>query len=321
MALAHVCLSLHQRSPSITQEAICQKNECLSHSDLSVKVIALSNALTTQLNLRPGQVAAVLSSNTDVFLYSLMAIVDAGGIVAPLNTRWSAQEAAAATQLCHATFLFAEPSLTSIVTDIFKRCSRLRAVVWLGQAPSPHSFAINAPYVSTNTLMQAQLLYTHTPRTLQLQQPSSGTAFICFTSGTTGTPKGVALSHTALHYQSMAKLATVGYSRDDIYLHMAPLFHVGGISSALAVTAAAAGRHVLMPRYSAAEAWRLMQQHRVTALIAVPTMIDDLARHGAAQRSQGGSSAGCVSSVTKLLVGAGGMSQQLQVGCCDVISW
>lgn len=313
MAPAHVCLPLRQRSPSNSQEAICQSNECLSQTDLSVKVIALSNALSTQLNLRPGQVAAVLSSNTDVLLYSVLAILDAGTTVAPLNTRWSAQEAAAATQLCHATFLFAEPSLASIVTDIFKRCRRLRAVVWLGQAPSPQSFSVNAPYVSTNTLMQAQLLYPHAPRTLQLQQPSNGTAFICFTSGTTGTPKGVALSHSALHYQSMAKLATVGYSRDDVYLHMAPLCHVGGISSALAVTAAA-GRHVLMPRYSAAEAWRLMQQHRVTALIAVPTMIDDLARHAAAQRSQGGAAAGCVPSVTKLLVGAGGMSQQLQVG-------
>lgn len=47
--------------------------------------------------------------------------------------------------------------------------------------------------------------------------------------------QAAALSHAALAAASAAKLAAVGYCRDDIYLHAAPLFHVGGISSALAV--------------------------------------------------------------------------------------
>lgn len=61
-----------------------------------------------------------------------------------------------------------------------------------------------------------------------------GTAFICFTSGTSAKPKGVAITHTALHVQSLAKLAALGYCAEDIYLHTAPLFHVGAVSCLLA---------------------------------------------------------------------------------------
>ena len=47
--------------------------------------------------------------------------------------------------------------------------------------------------------------------------------------------------------QSMCKLVTVGYHAGDIYLHLAPLFHIGGISSALAVLLSG-GSHVFLPR-------------------------------------------------------------------------
>ena len=49
------------------------------------------------------------------------------------------------------------------------------------------------------------------------------------------------LTHSALRAASAAKLAVVGYSRSDTYLHLAPLFHVGGLSSALAVLARSLG--------------------------------------------------------------------------------
>jgi acyl-CoA synthetase (AMP-forming)/AMP-acid ligase II len=90
----------------------------------------------------------------------------------------------------------------------------------------------------------------HIPQ-LQLLQPSSGEAaggaLICFTSGTTGASKGALLSHASIMHQSMAKLAVVRYSSDDVYLHVAPLFHIGGLSSAFAVLLAG-GTHVFMPR-------------------------------------------------------------------------
>lgn len=77
--------------------------------------------------------------------------------------------------------------------------------------------------------------------------PPDGSALICFTSGTTGRPKGVVLSHANLHVQSLAKLARVGYCREDVYLHLAPLFHIGGLSSLMAVLMAGASQVLGVP--------------------------------------------------------------------------
>jgi acyl-activating enzyme 14 len=53
-------------------------------------------------------------------------------------------------------------------------------------------------------------------------------------AGTTGQSKGVALSHTAFLTQYLTKLIMLGYSAADVYLHVPPMFHIGGLSYAVA---------------------------------------------------------------------------------------
>jgi acyl-activating enzyme 14 len=114
------------------------------------------------------------------------------------------------------------------------------------QQQQPHSIPANPQQQQQHTQHQQ-----HRIPQLQLKQPSSGEAaggaLICFTSGTTGASKGALLSHASIMHQSMAKLAVVRYSSNDVYLHVAPLFHIGGLSSAFAVLLAG-GSHVFMPR-------------------------------------------------------------------------
>ncbi|PNH10278.1 2-succinylbenzoate--CoA ligase, chloroplastic/peroxisomal [Tetrabaena socialis] len=121
----------------------------------------------------------------------------------------------------------------------------------------------------------------HHPLQPQLLAPPSGGALLVFTSGTTAAPKGVLLTHAAFHAQSQAKLALVGYGPADTYLHLAPLFHIGGLSSACAALMGGAA-HVFLPRFEAGAALRAIVRQRVTAFIAVPTMLQDLAAAAAA---------------------------------------
>lgn len=93
--------------------------------------------------------------------------------------------------------------------------------------------------------------------------------------GTSGRPKGVVISHSALIVQSLAKLALVGYSEDDIYLHTSPLCHIGGISSALAMLMVG-GCHVFIPKFEVKSAIRVIEQHHITSFITVPAMMADL---------------------------------------------
>lgn len=61
----------------------------------------------------------------------------------------------------------------------------------------------------------------------------------------------------------------------QVYLHTAPLCHIGGISSALAMLMAG-GRHILLPKFEAKLAVESIDQHCVTSLITVPAMMTDL---------------------------------------------
>jgi acyl-activating enzyme 14 len=119
------------------------------------------------------------------------------------------------------------------------------------------------------------------------------------------------LSHASINHQSLVKLAVVQYSSSDTYLHMAPLFHIGGLSSAFAVLMAG-GAHVFMPRYSPATALQLIQQHHVTSLIAVPAMMQDLTQAAAAAAGTPATPQQQLPSLQKVLVGAGGMPLRLQ---------
>lgn len=125
------------------------------------------------------------------------------------------------------------------------------------------------------------------------------------TIGTTGRPKGVTISHSALVVQSLAKIAIVGYGEDDVYLHTAPLCHIGGISSALAMLMAG-GCHILLPKFEAKLAVESIDQHHVTSFITVPAMMADLISFYRTMHISLGSK-----SVKKVLNGAGGLSSDL----------
>ena len=120
-------------------------------------------------------------------------------------------------------------------------------------------------------------------------------ALIMFTSGTTGAPKGAILNQVgvltalmanqlsaALLGARMAKqlgvelAALAANAPQPSTLLVFPLFHTSGCLSVFLTTLARGGKIVFLPRWSAAEALRLVQQERVQALPAVPTMLWDL---------------------------------------------
>lgn len=131
-----------------------------------------------------------------------------------------------AVQLTTPTVLLVEPGLESMAKSALAADPDIRIIPIM----PGHGFH----YASLKELPQhalvsttSQLIAKHRGAPLRLQQPQCGTAFICFTSGTTGAAKGVTISHAALVVQSLIKLAVVRYSREDVYLHVAPLFHIG----------------------------------------------------------------------------------------------
>ena len=295
--MAHLCQYLSAAAGRTPEKilTVCG-TRTLTAEMLLFRVAAFAAALRADLVVQPGDVIILAIDSTDQFLESLLAVSAVGAIAAPLNLRWSLDEAAAAVSECQASKL-----LVDIANQQFSHlvghqsCSCLKEAVILGPQPG------TAVTVSNHHSAE-QLIKHHTGAPLTLQPSPDGAALICFTSGTTGRPKGALISHTSLHCQAMTKIMLVGYSANDCYLHAAPLFHIGGLSSAVAVLMAG-GTHLFMARFSASNTLHIIQTSKVTAFIAVPAMVADLA--AAAGSSQ-------YPSVQRVLVGAGGMSLELQ---------
>ncbi|TPQ17305.1 class I adenylate-forming enzyme family protein [Streptomyces sporangiiformans] len=115
---------------------------------------------------------------------------------------------------------------------------------------------------------------------LHVEPPAgSDIAVIAFTSGTSGRPKGVALTHDNLHWSMVAGLSRLPVGEDDVALVATPLAHVAVLGGLPQCTWARRGTVVLAPKFDAGLFIDLVRDHGVTCAFAVPAMAALLARH------------------------------------------
>ncbi|KAF5203957.1 2-succinylbenzoate--CoA ligase, chloroplastic/peroxisomal [Thalictrum thalictroides] len=230
----------------------------------------------SNLGLKIGDIVAIAALNSDFYLEWMLAVAYVGAILSPLNYRWSLEEATSALLVLKPVMLVLDHTCAFWYFDLQTyNLSFLRWHVCLGHDALPflNHIAINA----NAAVMPSESLknsFKLSP-SLEYQWAPEGVVLICFTSGTSGRPKGVAIGHTALIVQSLAKIDIVGYNKDDVYLHAAPLCHIGGISSGMAMLMVAAC-NVILPKFESKSVLKAIEQHHVSSLITVPAMMADL---------------------------------------------
>ncbi|KAG8494881.1 hypothetical protein CXB51_012500 [Gossypium anomalum] len=297
---AHICqcfsrLATQKRHSLVTINGARQK----TGRQLVDSVLSLARGLL-QLGLRNGDVVAISAFNSDWYLEWILAVAFIGGIVAPLNYRWSFEEARMAMVTIRPKMLVTDESC--YYWHSAPQGDAIPSLRWHVSLSSPSLDIINKYNMLTaEMLVEQSVIYG----SMNYSFAPEGAVIICFTSGTTGRPKGVVISHTALIVQSLAKVAIVGYSEDDVYLHTAPLCHIGGLSSAMAMLMVGAC-HAFIPKFEATLTLEAIEQHHVTSLITVPAMMADLISSVRLKRIQ----KGC-DSVKKILNGGGGLSDNL----------
>jgi 4-coumarate--CoA ligase len=109
--------------------------------------------------------------------------------------------------------------------------------------------------------------------------PAQSVVLMSYSSGTTGLPKGVLLSHRNLVANVLQTEATLRLGPGDVTLAFLPYFHVYGMTVLMNLYLAMGGLQVTLPRFEMEAALRLIQEHRVRQLYVAPPVVLGLAKH------------------------------------------
>ncbi|WP_330231492.1 long-chain fatty acid--CoA ligase [Nocardia sp. NBC_00508] len=220
------------------------------------------------IGVRSGDRVAMYSENSDCFLEYLMAVPWADAVLVPVNIRWSAQEIVDSLIDAEVEVLLVDDRYAEAVADLQELCPPLRHVIHTGRP------AIGV----ANWIDYEELIADATP-VPDARRGGDSLAALFYTGGTTGKSKGVMLSHANLMTSAMGS-AVAGFwaTPGGRFLHSAPMFHLADLSM-WAAHSLGGSTHVIVPSFEPRRVLRAVEEHRITDLFLVPTMIQMLIEH------------------------------------------
>ncbi|WP_436773144.1 long-chain-fatty-acid--CoA ligase [Yinghuangia sp. YIM S09857] len=255
-----------QQNPD--KPALVEGAVTVTYRELRDRVAHSAGALQS-LGLRDGERVAILSLNSIRYIEVLAGTIWAGGVLNPVNIRWSPIEIAYSLDDSETTLLVVDDVFAPIVPKLRELSEHLETVVHFGAGPTPEGM-----------LAYDDLLAASGP------VPDAGhtggdLAGIFYTGGTTGFPKGVMLSHTNLLTSAMGGLVATARLRDGedaAVLHAAPMFHMAGFGSWLMASVMGI-KQVLLPFFEPKAVLEGIEAHRITEIFLVPTMVQIVLDH------------------------------------------
>jgi acyl-CoA synthetase (AMP-forming)/AMP-acid ligase II len=211
---------------------------------------------------------AVLSLNNDRYFECYFALPWVGCEIVPLNTRWSVAENMYSLNDSNAEVLIFDDAFTGVVEEILSKSEIIRLAIHIGDAETPAWAKSYEALIEESTAVE------------NAHVAADSRYGIFYTGGTTGFPKGVMLTHTAIWSSGIC--GTIDFDMDETttYLHVAPMFHLADFAGLIGTTIKA-GTHVFMSAFDPGTVPRVIAEHGVTHVILVPVMIKMVLDHPA----------------------------------------
>ncbi|MCC5884949.1 MAG: long-chain-fatty-acid--CoA ligase [Gammaproteobacteria bacterium] len=225
------------------------------------------------LGLEPGDRVATLCWNHQAHMEAYLAVPCMGAVLHTLNLRLFAEQLAFVIEHAQDRVLIVDASLLQLLAEQWQRLQSVRTVIVVGDAAE-------LPVLADRDVLAYEDVLTRSRDFAWPELDENAAAAICYTSGTTGDPKGVVYSQRTVFTHSLASMArdTFGIGQDDRILLLPPMFHANAWG--LPYSAWLAGADLVMPgeHLQPDKVRRLIELERPTFSAMVPTLINDLLR-------------------------------------------
>ncbi|PWN44225.1 acetyl-CoA synthetase-like protein [Ceraceosorus guamensis] len=277
----------------------------LTRADLFQSSRRLAWAFKNVLYLQAGDRVALFSPNSTTYPIVVLAALCAGITIVPLNPIYSGQEFVHPVKDAGVKYVFAHPAVAHVAREGLQlaQVPERRGdhqTLWLVDETDELARGENGEK-DVRSLMGEQELQTH-----HVADPKDTEAFVAYSSGTSGMPKGVQLTH--LNMTSVTIAIDIGVGEDfnsrDTHLAVLPMFHIFGLSKFLHHALYAGIRTVVQPKFELEQFLKAIQTYKVTCCFVVPPMLVLIAKSPVVEKYD-------ISTLAKVLCGAAPLSAEL----------
>ncbi|MCQ3812496.1 MAG: 4-coumarate--CoA ligase family protein [Acidimicrobiia bacterium] len=271
----------------------------LTFGQLAQSVYSLAGGLAAG-GFQRGDVAALVAPNSPWYPVVFHAVAVAGGAVTTVNPTYGPEEIAFQLTDSGAKLVFAAEGFAPQTREAMDRAGVVGEVVVI-DADSP-SKGVAVESLMGDPIPQVEV------------DPHDDVVVLPYSSGTTGLPKGVMLTHANLVNNIEQCASSIASQSSDVVLAVLPFFHIYGMQVLMNDQLHHGATLVTMPRFDLAHALSLIERHQVTRFFAVPPIVLALAKHPAVDNYD-------LSSLRQVLSGAAPLGAEVaeeaaaRIGC------
>ena len=245
------------------KEAIFCEDRAFTYEQLSARVNRLSHGLQN-LGIQKGDRVAYLAPNTVEMLEGFYGVFQLGGIIVPLNIRLKPDDYLFILNHSEAKVLFVDQDLYHLIVPIKAKLQTVKTIIVHYKDPLTEEtdydewLALQSGEVFSREIVEEDDVCT-----------------LLYTSGTTGSPKGVMLTHRNNYLHALSAMHHLRVTDEDVLLHVLPMFHVNGWGSPFYYTANGVAQ-VCLRKMSPETIFHALKRHNVSIMHMAPTVLNSL---------------------------------------------